>query len=196
MSHLDMTSSPPSRPWSRFPARLVAARLVAGMPQLKLAKACGRTNSWVANLESGLSKLPREMEDIYALAQALGVDPEWLLFGRQFALDGAQAALGLHGDSVTGLGEAVDLVEHAPPAAAGLTEGDLFATTCRRDDIVPTGHPGWYLRDKRGRPEYLMGVYQVDGSLLDAGGRTLATSGIVGVCSVIRRATSPARPGR
>lgn len=99
MLHIHATSG--DRPWARFPARLVAARVAAGLTQVGLAQLCARSgNSWVAMLEMGRERMPRQLDDVQMLAEAMGVPTEWLLFGHVFGRRGGPLAVGLGGDMV------------------------------------------------------------------------------------------------
>lgn len=184
MSVMDAGSS---RPWARFPARLVAARLAAGMTQLGLAKACGRSgNGWVANFESGINALPRHLDEIYVLATALAVPPEWLLFGRMFDMPGAAVAIGLGGppEAVDDRQRPVDLVIYG---GAPLGKGHVVWATCSLD--TATDEEQLYLLDVRGRAVVQLGVLDSrDGLLRDSAGRQIR-SRVVGTCEI-----SPARP--
>jgi transcriptional regulator with XRE-family HTH domain len=61
-----------------FVERLVGARHIAGLSQAELAQAVGVSKRTIEGYEQGAT-MPRT--GITALAQALNIDPHWLLFG-------------------------------------------------------------------------------------------------------------------
>lgn len=180
------------RPWSRFAARLVAARMRAGMTQVALAKACGdRSNSWVVQLESGASALPRQIEDVLRIAEVLDVGAEWLLFGKTFEAGPHRLALGVGGADVAVAprgrnaelllyrGAWIDETGHAVRA-------DALLCTC---DPVETAASGGsrhiYLLDDRGERVVASGRLNRKGQIVDAAGQDVLTrrrARVVGLC--------------
>lgn len=197
MSFRDGSSSPP---WARFPARLVAARLVAGMTQSGLAEACGRSgNGWVANFEAGANALPRHLDDVYLLAKAMGAPAEWLLFGRMFEAKGERVAMGAGGppwDLDANAGD-WDLALY-PGAAEGaaVAEGTVVLADCGQGKLIPGSEQSLYLMDVRGRALLAEGRLDAEGRLVDTSGKTLK-SRVVGTCVVSpARSSSRARRGK
>ena len=69
--------------YKEFRARLLQARTEAGLTQSELARAIGRSQTWVSKCELGERRVDIiELEDI---AQALGKQIEW--FGRRYGDD-------------------------------------------------------------------------------------------------------------
>lgn len=197
MSFRDGSSN---RPWSRFPARLVAARLAAGMTQSGLAEACGRSgNGWVANFESGVNALPRHLDEVYLLAKALAAPAEWLLFGRMFDVQGELVALGMGGSAVPidADGGAWELAIY-PGAAEGeaVEAGTVALADCARESLLPGEEGSLYLMDVRGRALLLRGALGEDGRLVDGSGKAVK-SRVVGICRISPvRSSSRAHRGK
>ena len=68
----------PNVPLLSLAARCRAARHARGLSQIRLAELSGTTQAALTKIERGLSTRPRRIE---AIAEALGVPPEWLMFG-------------------------------------------------------------------------------------------------------------------
>lgn len=163
-------------PWSRFAARLVAARLRAGLTQKGLAERCGRTsNSWVAQLENGTSQLPKPLDEVLLLAQQLGTPVEWLLFGKVFALGDRKVAIGLGGEAIDASN--ADLAVH-PGACPGADTVPLLFS-CHRTDI--SGARALHLIDCRGTASVAIGRVDAGGRLTDDAGLVIARGRVVGV---------------
>ncbi|MGV9310620.1 helix-turn-helix domain-containing protein [Streptomyces sp. NPDC003691] len=96
-------------------ARVRIARNAAGLSQVQLADFLGRTESWMANVESGRQQLDR-YSIITAIAEQCDVDVVWLL-GQPFRLHQGGGALA-HA--------------HIPALRTGL----------RRSSLILSGHPG------------------------------------------------------
>ena len=60
--------------------RLKFARDKKGLTQEELAKASGTTQQYIQNIEAGVVKRPRKLEEI---ANAVGSSPAWLQFGTE-----------------------------------------------------------------------------------------------------------------
>ena len=65
---------------SELGERLRAKRLELGWTQERLGAESGTTQAVIQKIENGKSLRPRKLDEI---ASALGVDPAWLMFGRQ-----------------------------------------------------------------------------------------------------------------
>lgn len=74
-------------PVKTFAERLVHARQEAGLTQAQLAKRARVAQSTVASAESGARKQPRQH---IAIADACGVSPHWLLYGKGHMRPSAQ----------------------------------------------------------------------------------------------------------
>ncbi|MGA5497673.1 helix-turn-helix domain-containing protein [Streptomyces cinereoruber] len=96
-------------------ARVQIARNAAGLTQVELAGFLGRSESWVANVESGRQPLDR-YSVITAIAERCDVDVVWLL-GQPYRLQRGEG----------GLAHA-----HVPALRTGL----------RRAGLILSGHPG------------------------------------------------------
>lgn len=64
---------------STISIRLRSARMKAGLSQTELAELSGKTQQTIANIENGVSLMPRKMEKI---AKILKIDLIWLLYGK------------------------------------------------------------------------------------------------------------------
>lgn len=69
-----------SRFTSEYGQRLNAARTAADMTQTEFGNAVNLTRSSIANIEGG--RQAPSAEQVIQHAQALGIDPHWLLTGR------------------------------------------------------------------------------------------------------------------
>ncbi|MFJ3249037.1 helix-turn-helix domain-containing protein [Streptomyces sp. NPDC086782] len=96
-------------------ARMRIARNAAGLTQVELADFLGRTDTWVANVESGRQPLDR-FSVITAIADVCDVDVVWLL-GQPYRLQRSGGSLA-HA--------------HIPALRTGL----------RRSGLILSGHPG------------------------------------------------------
>ena len=187
MSNVD----PSSKPWARFGPRLVAARLAAGFTQLALAQRCGgRSNSWIVQLEAGTNALPR-MDDVMTLAIALGVPPEWLLFGKTFgSASDRRIALGVGGPDAeidTRRRDAeLKLYAGSWEAAGDVPGADALLCSCSRDDAWAShSKPRLFLLDQRGRRLLARGFLNADGEVVDAAGEPAVATRryrVAGVC--------------
>lgn len=179
------------RPWQRFGARLVAARLANALTQLELARRCGgRSNSWILQLESGHNALPR-MDDILLLSQVLDVGPEWLLFGQTFGMPvNRRVALGVGGPSacLAPTARDADLVLYprhweTPDGAEGARR---LMCSCARSDIAAADTKQTaYLVDQRGRRIVASGWLSDTGEVLDRHGEPCISTRlyrVVGIC--------------
>lgn len=63
-----------------YGARLRVCRRAAGLTQSELAAKLDLTRSSIANIEAGRQR--SLLDDVARYAEALGVDPAWLAFGR------------------------------------------------------------------------------------------------------------------
>lgn len=173
MSSMDSAA----RPWARFAARLVAARLAAGLTQLALAESCGgRGNSWIVQLEAGTNALPR-MDDVMTLARVLAVPPEWLLFGKSFeAGSDRRIALGVGGAHavLAPRGRAAELKLYAgawdQPDNIAISATRLLCSCAREDICAPAKGPRLFLLDQRGRRLVTRGYHTAHGEVLAANG--------------------------
>lgn len=196
---MSMTDADPTRPWHRFPARLLAARLAAGMKQSELAAACkkGGNNQWVAQLESGKNK--RQLDDVHIISAVLNVPPEWLLFGRIFGVPGAAVALGRGGANValSPQHRIADLVLY-PGAytSRGFARSESAHLFVSLDKLQPDTRTRLYLQNVRGSLIVIRGRLRDDGCVYGVNGEELASKSVIGLCWRIRRPTNLVHPAK
>lgn len=109
--------------------RITSARVSAGMSKAALARAVGVSSPTVTDWESGKIKTI-EAGNMSKLAAALGVTPDWLLYGKEPAQRQAISA------SVAAAYDIVDRNTRPVPIISYVQAGNW----CELVDAYPTGH--------------------------------------------------------
>jgi len=123
--------------------RVAQARMRKGLSQPELARAAGVSQGTIGNIESGARKQPR---GLLSIASALGVRPEWLLYG----LEPMEAT----GQSVWAVPGSDSAAQNQPGTAPAVT---THSSGSNADEIdLP--------------PSEYVGVTKVTGAHLSAGG--------------------------
>lgn len=125
-------------------------------------------------LETGLKRMPRQLDDVQKLAGALGVPMEWLLFGHVFGRKGGPLAIGRGGDMVEAPADLVVYPGHWS-TLSGQAGSRTLLVDCHlpfpRSDDASFGTwagagAGTYLLEARKQLQAIEGVPDADGKLM------------------------------